>query len=120
MSEANATCNVPPGFGVPASPLWPAMAKRLGRVVSAIVPATNVLRFIGSSLLRANAAVHVHPGERCRTKKGAHRLLPGEIIQWRLVLQRLLSVYQRRPGMSSQRSRCGHIYWDVDAITLQR
>src|SRR4029450_7657434 len=49
-------------------------------------------------------------------KKGAHRLLPGEIIQWRLVLQRLLSVYQRRPGMSSQRSRCGHVYWDVDAI----
>src|SRR5262245_62011968 len=80
MSEANATCNIPPGFGVPASPLWPAMAKRLGRVVrpiSAIVPATNVLRFIGSSLLSANAAVHVHPGASCLIKKAHLDSSPG-------------------------------------------
>jgi hypothetical protein len=69
---------VPSGGSVPGWPLCPAMATCQGiavRPARAVVLATNVLCFIGSFPLRANAAVCPHCCSRFSIKKGAGRLL---------------------------------------------
>src|SRR5215510_8497485 len=95
------------------------MATRHGRAerpASAVVPAINALRFIGSSLLSIGVTMRRHPTGQCPTKKAHTEPSSGEMLRWRLVQYVLGSVDQRRSGMREQLLRFGDAQSSGDPI----